>query len=154
MESKRADWPVPVNAFIAGEPEIQRDQFLRVNNTSRFRRGSSPSCYLRSIPRFRATWVISSLGSGLQWFTGTGQSARFRLHQRGCGAADRPRSDRVLPARRSETGSRRPRPRHLLPMSAGIRPAKHYGSGFEREDDANSEGGPHRRFRYSIMSFI
>jgi DGQHR domain-containing protein len=33
MESKRTDWPVPVNAFIASDPAIQRDQFLRVNNT-------------------------------------------------------------------------------------------------------------------------
>ncbi len=39
MESKRADWPVPVNAFIAGEPEIQRDQFLRVNNTKPLPKG-------------------------------------------------------------------------------------------------------------------
>jgi len=39
MESKRADWPVPVNAFIGGVPEIQRDQFLRVNNTKPLLKG-------------------------------------------------------------------------------------------------------------------
>jgi DGQHR domain-containing protein len=39
MESKRADWPVPINAFIAGRAEIQRDQFLRVNNTKPLPKG-------------------------------------------------------------------------------------------------------------------
>jgi DGQHR domain-containing protein len=39
MESKRAEWPVPVNAFIASEPAIQRDQFLRVNNTKPLPKG-------------------------------------------------------------------------------------------------------------------
>lgn len=39
MESKRADWPVPVNAFIASDPAIQRDQFFRVNNTKSLPKG-------------------------------------------------------------------------------------------------------------------
>ncbi|WP_197446380.1 DGQHR domain-containing protein DpdB [Tautonia plasticadhaerens] len=39
MQSKRADWPVPVNAFIADEVSLQRDQFLRVNNTKPLPRG-------------------------------------------------------------------------------------------------------------------
>ena len=39
MQSKRADWPIPVNAFIADEIELQRDQFLRVNNTKPLPRG-------------------------------------------------------------------------------------------------------------------
>lgn len=39
MQSKRGDWPVPVNAFVADEVELQRDQFLRVNNTKPLPRG-------------------------------------------------------------------------------------------------------------------
>jgi len=39
IESKRADWPVPVNAFITGSPEVQRDQFFRVNNTKPLPKG-------------------------------------------------------------------------------------------------------------------
>src|SRR5262249_23650646 len=35
----RANLPVPVNAFVADEVEIQRDQFLRVNNTRPLPRG-------------------------------------------------------------------------------------------------------------------
>jgi DGQHR domain-containing protein len=39
LESKRADWPVPVNAFITGAAEVQRDQFFRVNNTKPLPKG-------------------------------------------------------------------------------------------------------------------
>jgi len=39
MQSKRSQWPVPVNAFVADEVELQRDQFLRVNNTKPLPRG-------------------------------------------------------------------------------------------------------------------
>lgn len=35
----RPDFPVPVNAFVADEVELQRDQFLRVNNTRPLPRG-------------------------------------------------------------------------------------------------------------------
>ncbi len=38
-KSKRKDLPVPINAFIADEVDIQRDQFLRVNNTKPLPRG-------------------------------------------------------------------------------------------------------------------
>jgi len=31
-KSNRRDLPIPVNAFVADEVELQRDQFLRVNN--------------------------------------------------------------------------------------------------------------------------
>lgn len=37
--SKRKDFPVPVNAFVADEIEIQRDQFLRVNSSKPLPRG-------------------------------------------------------------------------------------------------------------------
>lgn len=37
--SKRRDFPVPINAFIADEVELQRDQFLRVNNTKPLPKG-------------------------------------------------------------------------------------------------------------------
>src|SRR5262249_52830221 len=39
MQAQRMNWPVPVNAFIADEVELQRDQFLRVNNTKPLPRG-------------------------------------------------------------------------------------------------------------------
>jgi DGQHR domain-containing protein len=39
MQSNRCGWPVPVNAFVADEVELQRDQFLRVNNTKPLPRG-------------------------------------------------------------------------------------------------------------------
>lgn len=38
-KSKRRNWPIPVNAFVADEIELQRDQFLRVNNTKPLPRG-------------------------------------------------------------------------------------------------------------------
>jgi DGQHR domain-containing protein len=38
-KSKRMDFPIPVNAFVADEVELQRDQFLRVNNTRPLPRG-------------------------------------------------------------------------------------------------------------------
>jgi DGQHR domain-containing protein len=37
--SRRQDFPVPVNAFIADSVELQRDQFLRINNTRPLPRG-------------------------------------------------------------------------------------------------------------------
>jgi DGQHR domain-containing protein len=36
---RRKDFPVPVSAFVADEIELQRDQFLRVNNTRPLPRG-------------------------------------------------------------------------------------------------------------------
>jgi DGQHR domain-containing protein len=36
---KRQNFPIPVNAFVADEVELQRDQFLRVNNTRPLPRG-------------------------------------------------------------------------------------------------------------------
>jgi DGQHR domain-containing protein len=39
MQAQRMNWPVPVNAFIADEVDLQRDQFLRVNNTKPLPRG-------------------------------------------------------------------------------------------------------------------
>lgn len=38
-KSKRRDFAVPINAFVADEVSIQRDQFLRVNNTKPLPRG-------------------------------------------------------------------------------------------------------------------
>ena len=38
-KSKRQDLLIPVNAFVADDVEIQRDQFLRVNNTKPLPRG-------------------------------------------------------------------------------------------------------------------
>lgn len=38
-KSKRRDFPLPVSAFVADEVDVQRDQFLRVNNTKPLPRG-------------------------------------------------------------------------------------------------------------------
>lgn len=38
-KSKRTDLPIPVNAFVADDVALQRDQFLRVNNTKPLPRG-------------------------------------------------------------------------------------------------------------------
>lgn len=38
-KSKRHDFPVPINAFVTDEVELQRDQFLRINNTKPLPRG-------------------------------------------------------------------------------------------------------------------
>lgn len=38
-QSKRKDFPVPVNAFIADNVDLQRDQFLRINSTKPLPRG-------------------------------------------------------------------------------------------------------------------
>jgi DGQHR domain-containing protein len=37
--AKRKDFPVPVNAFVADSIDVQRDQFLRINNTKPLPRG-------------------------------------------------------------------------------------------------------------------
>lgn len=37
--AKRQDFPMPVNAFVADSVDVQRDQFLRVNNTKPLPRG-------------------------------------------------------------------------------------------------------------------
>jgi DGQHR domain-containing protein len=37
--AKRQDFPVPVNAFVADSVDVQRDQFLRINNTKPLPRG-------------------------------------------------------------------------------------------------------------------
>lgn len=37
--SRRSDWPVPVNGFVTDDIEVQRDQFLRVNNSRPLPRG-------------------------------------------------------------------------------------------------------------------
>ena len=39
IQSSRLGLPIPVNAFVADEAELQRDQFLRVNNTKPLPRG-------------------------------------------------------------------------------------------------------------------
>lgn len=39
MKCKRRDLPIPINAFVADEVEIQRDQFLRVNSAKPLPRG-------------------------------------------------------------------------------------------------------------------
>lgn len=38
-ETKRKNFPIPVNAFVADDVDLQRDQFLRVNNTKPLPRG-------------------------------------------------------------------------------------------------------------------
>jgi DGQHR domain-containing protein len=38
-QASRPDFPVPVNAFIADSVDVQRDQFLRINNTRPLPRG-------------------------------------------------------------------------------------------------------------------
>lgn len=38
-KARRKNFPIPVNAFVADEVELQRDQFLRVNNTRPLPRG-------------------------------------------------------------------------------------------------------------------
>ena len=37
--ARRQDFPVPVNAFVADSVDLQRDQFLRINNTKPLPRG-------------------------------------------------------------------------------------------------------------------
>lgn len=39
MQSKRTTWPIPVSAFVADDINLQRDQFLRVNNARPLPRG-------------------------------------------------------------------------------------------------------------------
>lgn len=39
LQSRRTGWPIPVNAFVADSVDLQRDQFLRVNNTKPLPRG-------------------------------------------------------------------------------------------------------------------
>jgi DGQHR domain-containing protein len=39
LQSKRRNWPIPISAFVSDEVELQRDQFLRVNNSKPLPRG-------------------------------------------------------------------------------------------------------------------
>lgn len=50
--AKRQDMPIPVNAFVADSIELQRDQFLRINNT-------------RPLPRGLVTELLPSISSPL-----------------------------------------------------------------------------------------
>ncbi len=50
--AKRQEFPVPVNAFVADSIELQRDQFLRVNNT-------------RPLPRGLVTELLPSISTPL-----------------------------------------------------------------------------------------
>ena len=50
--SRRQDFPVPVNAFVADSVELQRDQFLRINNT-------------RPLPRGLVTELLPEIGTPL-----------------------------------------------------------------------------------------
>jgi DGQHR domain-containing protein len=50
--SRRQNFPVPVNAFVADSVELQRDQFLRINNT-------------RPLPRGLVTELLPEIGTPL-----------------------------------------------------------------------------------------
>lgn len=50
--ARRQDFPVPVNAFITDSVDVQRDQFLRINNT-------------RPLPRGLVTELLPKVGSPL-----------------------------------------------------------------------------------------
>ena len=39
LESRRQDLPVPINAFVSDSVEVQRDQFVRINNAKPLPRG-------------------------------------------------------------------------------------------------------------------
>lgn len=63
--SRRKDLPVPVNAFIADGIDLQRDQFLRVNNTKPLPRGLVtellPEVAIEISPRLSAAKIPSEL---------------------------------------------------------------------------------------------
>jgi DGQHR domain-containing protein len=63
--SRRKDLPVPVNAFIADGIDLQRDQFLRVNNTKPLPRGLVsellPEVAIEISPRLSASKIPSEL---------------------------------------------------------------------------------------------
>jgi DGQHR domain-containing protein len=63
--SRRRDLPVPVNAFIADGIDLQRDQFLRVNNTKPLPRGLVtellPEVAIEISPRLSAAKIPSEL---------------------------------------------------------------------------------------------
>ncbi len=74
-KSKHRDFPIPVNAFVADEVDLQRDQFLRVNNARPLPRGlitellpevSSPlpaKLSAKKIPSAICDWLNRSDGS-------------------------------------------------------------------------------------------
>jgi DGQHR domain-containing protein len=51
-KTRRPDFPVPVNAFVADSIDVQRDQFLRINNT-------------RPLPRGLVTELLPAISSPL-----------------------------------------------------------------------------------------
>jgi DGQHR domain-containing protein len=82
-KSKRPDLPVPVNAFVADEIALQRDQFLRVNNSRPLPRGlitellPEVSTYLP--PRMAARRISSSI---CDWLNQDDKSPFCRLIRR------------------------------------------------------------------------
>ena len=65
--SRRGDLPVPVSAFVADAIDLQRDQFLRVNNTKPLPRGLVtellPEVAIEISPRLTATKIPSELAT-------------------------------------------------------------------------------------------
>ncbi|HEY1576198.1 MAG TPA: DGQHR domain-containing protein [Terracidiphilus sp.] len=78
-KSTRRDMPIPVNAFVADEVELQRDQFLRVNNTKPLPRGlitellpevSTPlpaNLQAKKGSRYQSLSQIARLITGTRW---------------------------------------------------------------------------------------
>jgi DGQHR domain-containing protein len=82
-KSKRPDLPVPVNAFVADEIALQRDQFLRVNNSRPLPRGLItellPEVSTNLPPRMAARRISSSI---CDWLNQDEKSPFCRLIRR------------------------------------------------------------------------
>jgi DGQHR domain-containing protein len=81
--SKRPDLPVPVNAFVADEIALQRDQFLRVNNSRPLPRGLItellPEVSTNLPPRMAARRIPSAI---CDWLNQDEKSPFHRLIRR------------------------------------------------------------------------
>ena len=81
--SKRADLAVPVNAFVADDIELQRDQFLRVNNSKPLPRGLItellPEVSTNLPPRMAARRIPSAI---CEWLNQDAKSPFHKLIRR------------------------------------------------------------------------
>lgn len=82
-KSRRKNFPIPVNAFVADELDLQRDQFLRVNNTRPLPRGLITELLPEVSTTLPAKLAARKLPSAIcDWLNQNPKSPFFRLIRR------------------------------------------------------------------------
>jgi DGQHR domain-containing protein len=89
--AKRQDFPVPVNAFVADSVDLQRDQFLRINNTKPLPRGLVTELLPKISTPLPPRLSVRKLPSALCDLLNTSEDSPFRgmIRRPSAGTADR-----------------------------------------------------------------